>query len=334
MFFSIIVPVHNAQDTLNRCVRSVTRQIFGDWELLLIENGSSDDSPALCRVFAGEDARIHALHTQTGPSEARNLGIRAAKGEYLLFLDADDCFCGSLECLASGMKAKADLYVYLCEYRSPDEQIEPSFYTLNPARLNNASGPDAYKYLFGELRVPGGPCIYAFRREWVHSSGLSFPQGFSLGEDLCFVTQAVWQAKRVQLVPKTLVCFTQNEGGSLSSQITAESFEALWQAARIGAAAAELLPPKEQERFLIPYRNSVLWLLCETGKFPKRTWQPDPKIFRRLALFLRTGKSPRHRLTGSLCLLLGPGKAPQAAAKLQTSKAIGNSLCCKYKKTR
>lgn len=320
MFFSIIVPVHNAQNTLNRCVGSVTGQPFEDWELLLVENGSSDDSPALCRAFADKDARIHALHTQTGPSEARNFGIREAAGEYLIFLDADDCFCGSLAHLASKMDARADLYVYQCECRFADGQIEPSYYTLEPNRLDAVSGPEAYSYLFGELRVPGGPWIYAFRRGWISKSGLRFPEAFSLGEDLCFVTQAVWQAKQVQLIEETLVCFTRNEGGSLSSHITAASFEALWKAAKTGMTAAKAFPAKERELFLTPYRNSVLWLLCETGKISKRAWQPDKKVFRSLVSFLCAGKAPRHMLTGLLCILLGPGKAPRVIRKIQSAK--------------
>ena len=320
MLLSIIVPVHNSENTLKRCVRSVTEQAFLDWELLLIENASSDNSPALCRTFANKDARIRVLHTPTGPSEARNLGIREAKGEYLLFLDADDCFSGSLERLASGMRDGTDLYIYPCKYQSPDGHMKPSVYTLDPARLNAVRGPDAYRYLFGELRVPGGPWIYAFRREWICSKGLQFPQALSLGEDLCFVTQAVWQARWVQLIPETLVCFTQNESGSLSSQITSRSFEEIGRAAQIGMAAAEPLPPEEQQAFLTPYRNSVLWLLCETGKPSKRTWRPDKKTFHRLTLFLCAGKAPRHALTGCLCLLLGRNRAPRAVWKIRSMK--------------
>ena len=89
--FSIIVPVYNTEKELERCVRSVTCQTYQDFELILVDDGSKDSSGAMCDTFSAEDSRIVAIHQQNaGSSEARNTGIRAAKGDYLLFLDSDD----------------------------------------------------------------------------------------------------------------------------------------------------------------------------------------------------------------------------------------------------
>lgn len=90
-FFSIIVPVYQAEKTLDRCVQSVLNQEYGDFELILIDDGSKDNSGALCDAFALADSRIIVIHQiNSGVSAARNAGIRRAKGEYLLFLDSDD----------------------------------------------------------------------------------------------------------------------------------------------------------------------------------------------------------------------------------------------------
>lgn len=89
--FSIIVPVYNTEKELERCVRSVTCQSFRNFELILVDDGSMDRSGTLCDGFSAEDSRIITIHQQNaGSSEARNTGVRAAKGNYLLFLDSDD----------------------------------------------------------------------------------------------------------------------------------------------------------------------------------------------------------------------------------------------------
>ena len=88
---SIIVPVYNAEKELQRCVDSIFRQSFSDWELLLIDDGSRDGSPMLCDRLAGQDPRVRVCHKENGGvSSARNLGIRRAEGEYLFFTDSDD----------------------------------------------------------------------------------------------------------------------------------------------------------------------------------------------------------------------------------------------------
>ncbi len=90
---SIIVPVYKAEDFLGRAVKSVQAQSFSDYELILVEDGSPDQSGALCDALAKEDSRIRVLHkTNGGVSSARNLGMSEAKGKYFAFLDADDWF--------------------------------------------------------------------------------------------------------------------------------------------------------------------------------------------------------------------------------------------------
>lgn len=88
---SIITPVFNAEKTLERCIRSALAQNYTDYELILIDDGSTDCSGSLCDSFAAMDSRIKIWHTDNhGVSSARNTGISNAAGRYLLFLDSDD----------------------------------------------------------------------------------------------------------------------------------------------------------------------------------------------------------------------------------------------------
>lgn len=91
---SVIVPVYQAEKFLESSVGSVLAQTFSDWELLLVDDGCSDGSPALCDRFAAADSRVQVFHRKknAGVSEARNLGLNEARGDYIAFLDADDAF--------------------------------------------------------------------------------------------------------------------------------------------------------------------------------------------------------------------------------------------------
>ena len=91
---SVIVPVYQAEGFLPACAESVMNQTFSDWELLLVDDGCTDGSPAICDGLAAADSRVRALHQpkNAGVSEARNRGLREARGEYIAFLDADDAF--------------------------------------------------------------------------------------------------------------------------------------------------------------------------------------------------------------------------------------------------
>ncbi len=91
MRLSVVVPVYKAEKYLARCVESVLAQTMGDFELILVDDGSPDGSGAMCDDFASRDVRIKVLHQEnTGVSAARNAGVAMAQGEYIAFLDSDD----------------------------------------------------------------------------------------------------------------------------------------------------------------------------------------------------------------------------------------------------
>lgn len=91
ILLSIIVPVYNIEDCLERCVDSIRQQTWRNLEILLVDDGSTDGSPALCDRLAALDGRIRVFHKENGgSSSARNLGIRKARGAYLGFVDSDD----------------------------------------------------------------------------------------------------------------------------------------------------------------------------------------------------------------------------------------------------
>ena len=91
MLFSIIVPVYNVGKYIDQCIESIVAQEEKDFELILVDDGSTDHSPAICDKWAADDARIQVIHKKNGGlSSARNIGSKAATGEYVLYIDSDD----------------------------------------------------------------------------------------------------------------------------------------------------------------------------------------------------------------------------------------------------
>ena len=111
---SIIVPVYNVENYLRRCVDSILRQTFSDFELILVDDGSPDNCPTICDKYAGKDGRVHVIHQENrGLSAARNAGMSIAQGKYLMFCDSDDhvapVWC---ESLVSLVRDTQDNYIF------------------------------------------------------------------------------------------------------------------------------------------------------------------------------------------------------------------------------
>ena len=90
---SVIVPIYNSKEHLPRCIESVLSQSFSDFELLLVDDGSTDGSGAICDAYSAKDDRVRVFHKANGgASSARNVGLENVKGQWLTFLDSDDWF--------------------------------------------------------------------------------------------------------------------------------------------------------------------------------------------------------------------------------------------------
>lgn len=119
---SIIVPVYDVERYLPKCIDSILAQTFTDFELILVEDGSPDNCPALCDAAAAKDARIRVIHQKNGGlSAARNAGLDAARGEWIGFVDSDDYIAPEMyEALYKAVQSTgADLA--LCDYAEVDE---------------------------------------------------------------------------------------------------------------------------------------------------------------------------------------------------------------------
>ena len=91
ILFSIIIPVYRTEKFLHKCIDSVLSQTYPNFELILVEDGSPDNCPQICEEYAKRDDRIRVIHKSNGgAASARNVGIRVAHGDYIMFMDSDD----------------------------------------------------------------------------------------------------------------------------------------------------------------------------------------------------------------------------------------------------
>ncbi|MBO4608118.1 MAG: glycosyltransferase family 2 protein [Prevotella sp.] len=171
MKLSIVIPVYQVENTLRRCVESVVRQTFDDYEVILIDDGSTDHSAALCDTLAEEDRHIRVIHQRNGGlSAARNTGIEAAQGEYITFIDSDDYLGdGTIAILMSRLGAHPDIdileYPVYWHHGSKDGQILKfgigEYTDMDEYWLKGKGYKHAYawnkiyrKQLFEEVRFP------------------------------------------------------------------------------------------------------------------------------------------------------------------------------------
>ena len=139
---SVIVPIYKVQPYIRRCIDSVMMQTYGDFELLLVDDGSPDDCGRICDEYAEKDNRIRVIHKKNGGlSDARNAGLDAATGEYIYFLDGDDCILPDLlEKAVARMECGLDMVVFSFINAYPDNRttlgrhIEAKAYQLETPR--------------------------------------------------------------------------------------------------------------------------------------------------------------------------------------------------------
>lgn len=215
---SIIVPAYNCEAHLGKCVDSIRNQTHRDLELILVDDGSTDGTAALCDTLAAQDSRIRVIHQPNGGvSAARNAGLAAATGHWIGFVDADDWIAP--ETYATALSAGGDMVMWDAVTVFPDGSTEADTIDLLPEnRLLSREdwSPELLKLLAGAV----WRCLY--RRERI--ADLRFPLGIKLSEDRLFNLAAMGRAKTLQYL-KTPLYFRAILPGSAVHRYHGDKFE-------------------------------------------------------------------------------------------------------------
>ena len=194
---SVIVPVYNAEKYLQECVDSILGQTLADLELILVDDGSTDTSPALCDWYAEQDARVKVIHKPNGrAASARNAGLRAASGEYVAFVDSDDWV--SAEMYEKMLGTGAD--VTLCDYvRFRGEKEFPFTQPNVAAGFNNKAQirEKIYPHLVMdgiEYPITISNCVMLIKRDVLVQNKLSYREDIHISEDAPFGSEVLYCA--------------------------------------------------------------------------------------------------------------------------------------------
>ncbi len=215
MKFSVIIPVYNAEAFLRGSVDSVLADKERDFELILVNDGSADGSGALCDELAEADPRVRALHQENrGPGGARNTGLEAARGEYLLFVDSDDALLpGALDRLRKGV-AEYSPDILTFDYLADDGEGH-----LTPTRANSA--PENRPFRLGEhpAFLNSMPATWArlWRRSLYIDNGIRYPQRAFYGEDLQTSCKLFAAAESIVYLPEPLYRYLDRPGSLMNT---------------------------------------------------------------------------------------------------------------------
>ena len=279
MLFSVVIPVYNVKDYLEKCVDSVLAQDCGDYEIILVDDGSTDGvSPELCDRYAlASPDRIRVIHQENqGLGGARNTGMEAARGEYLFFVDSDDRIVPRALSYLEGQirQTHADMYLFRLFYDrdgvlTPADPLRvPTDVVLHPAQC-----PELL------LESPSAS-VRVCRRSLFLEGQIRFPAGIWY-EDLATTPKCLLHARSVVALPEPLYCYLLRDGSIMRNANLKRNLEIL---DVLGSVRAYY----ESNGVLEPYRDVLCYLAVDNALMAaQRVLMGDPKADY-LPLFLQT----------------------------------------------
>lgn len=214
---SVIVPVYKAEKYLHRCVDSILAQTWSNLEIILVDDGSPDNSGKMCDEYSGTDSRIRVIHKPNGGvSSARNAGIDAATGDYIAFVDSDDYIAPEMyEKLFEPLNS--DRSIVMCDFMLDygDGNMQPRT-TIQPGN----SITDAIKSLL--MSDIGTGSVYMIApRDLIGT--LRFPEYLRNGEDLWFMLRLISKAESIFKVSQPFYFYDQRNTSSLTHTLNTQT---------------------------------------------------------------------------------------------------------------
>lgn len=256
MKISIIVPVYNVQKYLPRCLDSILSQTFQDLEILLIDDGSTDQSGELCEDYAKKDNRIRVIHKLNGGlSDARNAGIDIANGEYIAFVDSDDWidsdYCELLYDTAIKNKAMIAECSYRCVYKDKiAEETDNTGEVIIGDEIFALTGELEWRY----FKPVAWNKLY---HSSIFKDGKRYPVG-KYHEDEFFTHQAFFSAKKLVYVDKSKYNYECGRSDSITGCVTEKVLDSCyaWRE-RVDFMIENNLP----QELICKMQEAYVWLL-------------------------------------------------------------------------
>ncbi|MCL2080055.1 MAG: glycosyltransferase family 2 protein [Oscillospiraceae bacterium] len=225
---SVVIPIHNVERYLRESVDSVLRQTYRNLEIILVDDESPDNCPAICDEYAKKDSRVQVIHKPNGGlSDARNWGFEIARGEYVYFFDSDDYIEDTLvhECLEAIEKEAADFVYFDALVFFENESGERDFLSwfVRDQKYETDKGYKVLSQMLDNRCYTAPVWMYFIKTEFLRKHGFTFYKGI-LYEDLLYTSLLYLSAEKIAHLYKPL-CFQRQRSDSITGTVkTAEHF--------------------------------------------------------------------------------------------------------------
>lgn len=212
---SIIVPVYNVEKYIENCIKSLMNQTYKNIEIILVDDGSSDESYNICKNYSKKYSFIKSYHKKNGgPSSARNYGIEKASGKYICFVDSDDSV--KEDYIEKLIENEADLVMGgFVELYGKNKKIKKIC-----DKKQDFSNEEIYVKLLeaAENDKFNSPCCKIFKKSIIENNHLRYDESLNMGEDLIFNIRYLKYCKTLTMIPDCLYFYNMTVGGSLTKK--------------------------------------------------------------------------------------------------------------------
>lgn len=209
---SIIIPAYNSEKTIKKCIDSVLSQSYKDWELIIINDGSTDNTSYICKVYENNPQIIVLQQENSGVSVARNRGLNYCSGEYVIFLDSDDYLQDEGLSAIGKYLGTADLCYYNYRIIKNNHEVPIDYIKGNiSVDIENFLNYFPLLFRYGYVNPPWGKC---YKRCLIEQQ---FQPGISIGEDLLFNLNYLLKCKTIRMIENEVYCYQDIDSDSLSS---------------------------------------------------------------------------------------------------------------------
>lgn len=209
--FSIIVPVYNTEKYLRRCLDSIKNQTFKDFECIIVNDGSTDNSINVIKKYLDDKRFILIDKENEGVSIARNFGVKIAKGDFLLFIDSDDYVSNNyLDIINNNLEVDLDVLKFGVKKIENDNEI-----IMGISSFEKINSKEAIHYLIKDSYIDT-PVSYAFKRKFYNDNKFEFPVN-KIHEDFGLIPLILYKAKYIKAIDNKLYIYENRSNSIMTS---------------------------------------------------------------------------------------------------------------------
>lgn len=308
---SFIIPIYKVEQYLEQCVNSILNQTYRSIEVILVDDGSPDHCPVMCDAFAEKDARVKVLHKPNGGlSDARNAGLQAASGDYVIFVDSDDMWFGksSLEKLVTHIEKypECQFYGFNCQYYYPDTNTYKKWVPYGDAVLTPVDGSSAMLSLVASGTLPMSAWLKAINRQWLLTMRITFKLG-QIAEDVPWFINLLDKCEKCVFINNYIYAYRQNRADSITASGGERSFYSLLDIVKTELQLIETrsltAEAKDALRSFLAYEVCIM--MAGTCHLPKEKQTAARKELKQLCWLLKYPHNPKVRVVSRLYNVFG-----------------------------